>query len=157
MDDRRTGWAFVGVQVILLALVILLPGGDDWTRPGWLRAAALAMNICGFVLLVAGTLGLGRSLTPNPVPLADGRLQTGGLYAFVRHPIYTGVMAIVVGVCLGSGSIVRAILGVTTILFFNVKARWEESRLARHYPEYRAYAAVVPRFLPRLGSGLRLP
>lgn len=149
MNDYRMGWVFVGVQIILLALVLLLPGGDDWSRPGWLRGVALALNIVGFLLLVAGTFGLGRSLTPNPVPLADGRLQTAGLYAFMRHPIYTGVMALVAGVSLGSGSFVRAGIGVLTIVFFNVKARWEESRLARHYPEYLAYAAVVPRFLPR--------
>lgn len=139
----------VALQVVLLLAVVFLPAGDDWGRPGWLRGLALAINITGFLLLAVATIGLGRSLTPHPLPLTDGELQTAGLYAFVRHPIYSGVMAIVIGISLGSGSFVRAAVGAATILFFNAKARWEESRLVDHYPEYAAYAAVVPRFLPR--------
>jgi protein-S-isoprenylcysteine O-methyltransferase Ste14 len=37
-----------------------------------------------------------------------------------------------------------------TLGFFNVKARWEEARLAESYPGYRAYAARTPRFVPFL-------
>ncbi len=139
----------MGAQIPLLAGVILLPTGDDWDRGGAIRLIALAINLVGLLVFVVGVLGLGRSLTPSPIPMADGQLHTGGPYALVRHPIYTGVMALVIGVALGSGSLVRAAIAAATLLFFNVKARWEETRLVRKYPEYPAYATTVPRFIPR--------
>lgn len=148
MDDRQIGWGFVGLQVVLLLAVIFGPAGDDWGQPSWFRVITLIVRVLGFAVLVAGALGLGSSLTPTPVPIEAGSLKTGGLYGLMRHPIYTGVMLIVIGSVMGSSSFVRLVLGVATVVFFNVKARWEERKLIEHYPEYPAYAAVVPRFIP---------
>jgi protein-S-isoprenylcysteine O-methyltransferase Ste14 len=149
VNDSRIGWLLVVVQIALLAGVVLLPAGDDWERSGVIRVVALGINLVGLLVLIVGVLGLGRSLTPSPLPMTDGDLQTGGPYAVVRHPIYTGVMTLVVGVALGSGSLARAAFAVATLAFFNFKARWEEARLVEKYPEYPAYATTVPRFLPR--------
>ncbi len=148
MNDGQIGWGFVGVQIVLLLAVIFGPAGDDWSQPGWLRILTLAVRVIGFAILVAGALGLGSSLTPTPVPVDTGSLKTGGLYGLMRHPIYTGVMLIVIGSVMGSSSFIRAAFGAVTIVFFNVKARWEERKLIEHYPEYPAYASVVPRFIP---------
>ncbi len=158
MNESLKGWAWVGAQFVLLGLVILLPAGDDWSRPGWLRTIGLLINLSGLALFALGVKGLGRSLTATPVPLERGELQTGGLYRFMRHPIYAAVILIIVGISIGSGSIVRAAIGAGTIVFFNAKARWEERRLAQTYPAYASYASVVPRFVPRpvrLGSRVR--
>lgn len=149
VNDSQVGWLFVGIQIALLAGVVLLPTADDWERTGAIRLVALAINVIGLLVLIVGVLGLGRSLTPSPMPMSDGELQTGGAYAIVRHPIYTGVMALVIGVALGSGSLLRAAIAATTLVFFNIKARWEESKLVQRYPEYPAYATTVPRFIPR--------
>ena len=148
MDDKQVGWGFVGLQAVLLLAVIFGPSGNDWGQPGWLRVITLIIQVLGFAVVVAGASGLGSSLTPTPVPVDAGSLKTGGLYGLMRHPIYTGVMLIVVGSVLGSGSIARAVIGVITIAFFNVKARWEEGKLVERYPECPAYASVVPRFIP---------
>lgn len=149
MNDSQLGWLFVGVQIALLVGVVLLPTGDDWERTGALRLVALAINLIGLLVLIVGVVGLGRSLTPSPMPMKDGDLQTGGVYALVRHPIYAGVMALVIGVALGSGSLLRAAIVAMMLVFFNIKARWEEARLVEKYPEYPAYTTTVPRFIPR--------
>jgi protein-S-isoprenylcysteine O-methyltransferase Ste14 len=57
-------------------------------------------------------------------------------------------MALAVGVAVRSGSPVVAMVTAALIGWFMVKARWEESRLERRYPGYRAYAARTPRFVP---------
>ena len=80
-----------------------------------------------------------------------------GAYRFVRHPIYTGVLTIVVGLVVPSGSAVTLAIGLATIAFFNVKARWEEDRLAETYPDYRDYARTTPRFVPRPSRGSSRP
>jgi protein-S-isoprenylcysteine O-methyltransferase Ste14 len=106
------------------------------------------VNVLGFALLILAALGLGSSLTATPVPKKSGQLKTDGLYRFVRHPIYTGVFMIVVALVATSGSWVHLAIGVVTVWFFSVKARWEEQRLRLEYPEYDFYARSTARFVP---------
>jgi protein-S-isoprenylcysteine O-methyltransferase Ste14 len=87
------------------------------------------------------------------VETGRGELVTTGLYQFARHPIYTGVLAIVVGLTLRSGSWITLVLGIAGVVFFNVKAAWEERQLAEAYPSYVAYADNTPRFIPRPWPG----
>ncbi len=150
MSSRTTGWLFVAVQALLLTGLILLPGGDAWPRPAWLRTLASAAVIAGLALIAIAALGLGTGLTPTPVPRDGANLVTGGLFRFVRHPIYTGVLLCVAGVTLGSGSVVVAGVAGATAVFFLIKSRWEERRLAERYPDYAAYAETTGRFLPRV-------
>lgn len=144
-----TGWAFVAVQAVLLVALILLPGRSDWSTGGIVSPIGFAFLIAGFVIMAIAALSLGRSLTPTPVPVAQGELTTSGLYSYMRHPIYSGVLAIVVGLTVRSGSWLHLAVAAATVAFFTAKARWEEARLAEHYPGYEAYAATTPRFVPR--------
>ncbi len=149
-SSRRAaiGWAFVALQAVLLIALVVLPGGGAWSTPGWLRSVGFACILAGLGLIAISSLRLGSALTPTPVPTAAGSLQTGGLYRFVRHPIYTGVLTIVVGLVVRSGSWAHVAVGVITVVFFDRKARWEEARLAERYPDYADYAARTPRFVP---------
>lgn len=149
MSRTRTGWLFVAVQALLLVLLVTLPGDDAWPTPAWLRLFGLVAVIGGVALVVIAALRLGPALTPTPVPTVDGALTTEGLYRFVRHPIYSGVLTAVIGVTIRSGSLLVLLVGIVTVVFFNAKARWEEARLTERYPDYPAYAAATPRFLPR--------
>ena len=146
--DRVMAWGFVLVQLVLLAAVFLLPGGDAWTPPSWLSDVAHGLSLAGLAAVAAGLVNLGRSATPLPVPVENGELRSSGLYRFVRHPIYSGVMTLVVGSAIGSGSIAIASVAATLVAWLIVKARWEERRLAARYPGYAAYAARTPRFIP---------
>ncbi len=148
MSDRTIGWLFVGAQAALLVTLIALPSGDSFTVPDWLRTTADVAFVAGCAIAVAAAISLGRALTATPVPTDHATLRTGGLYRFARHPIYTGVIVIVVAVAVRSGSFIVVAVGAATLVFFGVKARWEERRLAARYPGYVDYAARTPRFVP---------
>lgn len=150
MNRHVIGWALVAVQAILIGALVLMPSRDDWSTPDWLTGLGFGLLVAGFALMVVAALRLGRALTPTPVPTRFGDLTTTGMYRYMRHPIYTGVLLVVVGLALRSGSLIHAAVAVVTVLFFNAKAGWEEARLAEHYDGYAAYAAVTPRFVPRL-------
>lgn len=150
MTTRRIGWLFVGAQVVLLLALVALPGSDHWPTPGSLVAASWFISLVGVALGLVAALRLGSSLTPTPVPSGRGELTTTGVYGLVRHPIYTAVLGIVIGIILRSGNLVAAAVGVVVILFFNVKARWEERQLAEHFSGYPEYASRTPRFVPRM-------
>lgn len=149
VTETAKGWAFVAVQGVLLLLIVLLPSADHWPTPTAVRRLGDVLFIGGILFVAAASLRLGRSLTPTPVPNQSGELTTSGLYRLVRHPIYTGVLALVVGLTIRSGNLLCLVVGLVLIVFFNVKARWEEERLASTYTGYRAYADRTPRFIPR--------
>ncbi|MEZ5096078.1 MAG: isoprenylcysteine carboxylmethyltransferase family protein [Nocardioides sp.] len=150
MDRTRIGWLFVAVQVVLLVALVLVPTGTAWALPGWLHLVAVGLVGAGLGGILAASLTLGRALTPTPVPNGRGDLRTGGPYRVVRHPIYSGVLAVVAGVTLGTRQWAGLAVGLATVVFFTMKARWEEARLAEAFPEYAAYAASTPRFVPFL-------
>ena len=146
--ETAIAWLFVLVQFGLLAAILLLPAGQDWATPSWLVTGSRWLEWVGFAVLLLGAVGLGRSLTALPTPVPHGELRTGGLYRLVRHPIYTGVMALGFGAAIPSGSIAALACATALMGWFMAKARWEEGRLAQRYPGYRTYAEETPRFLP---------
>ena len=146
--DRVVAWALLLVQLGLLAAIFLLPSGHAWTAPAWLKTGARVLEIAGIVVLGVGLLNLGRSATPLPTPVQGGELRSTGLYRYVRHPIYAGVMALAVGSAIPSGSLAIATATLALVAWLVIKARWEERRLEMRYPAYAAYAARTPRFIP---------
>ncbi len=149
---RLVAWSFVAVQVLLLAAVVATPRGDDWARPWWLDAVAVATLALGVGLGLWAALRLGRGLTPSPLPNGAVDLVTRGPYRWVRHPMYTAVMLIVAGVAIRSGSYLVVVEAVALAALFNVKARWEERRLVETFPGYRDYRKSTGRFLPARGN-----
>lgn len=146
--DTALAWLFVLVQFALLVAIILLPPGDAWPVPDWLATVGLALEVVGVGVLLVALVNLGRSLTPLPTPVPHGELRVGGLYHWVRHPIYAGILALVVGATVRSSSLAVAAAAAALAGWFMLKARWEEQHLTRRYPGYAAYAAVTPRFVP---------
>ena len=133
---------------------MVLPGRQDWPVPAALTAVCSVGTVVGLAVMVIAATGLGRGLTATPLPNAHATLRTGGLYRFVRHPIYSGLLLMMASITLASGSGFRLLtLGVLVVLL-TVKARWEEARLAQRFEGYADYAARTPRFIPvRLRQG----
>ena len=150
--DRRTALLFVAGQFALLALIIFIPSSSVWTIPTWLVWILNALAIVGLVLMAIAALGLGRGLTAMPIPNEHAQLRTGGLYRWVRHPIYSGLLLFALCRTLTSGNLIvlGAFILLTVLLTF--KARWEEQQLTERFPEYPQYAARTGRFVPRLRS-----
>lgn len=139
----------VAAQVVLLGLVVLLPARADWPVAGWLVTACVVGGLTGLAVMAVGATALGRGLTAVPLPNRHAQLRTGGLYARVRHPIYSGLLLTAGSVVAASGTGVRVVPFVLLVVLLTVKARWEETRLARRFAGYADYAARTPRFVPR--------
>ena len=148
---RRTAiaWTLIAAQLVLIVAAVAAPwGGSLWTLPD---AAALVVRAVGTVavlLIVPALLGLGRGLTASPVPREEGALATTGAFAIVRHPTYALLMSGIGLLAVASGSTARVVAAILLVVLLNVKARWEEGLLRERFPDYDAYAARVPRFLP---------
>jgi len=146
--DVRTARLLVAGQFVLIGILVVLPNGDDWPVPTALTVACSAATVLGLAVMVIGATGLGRGLTATPLPNAHAQLRTGGLYRYARHPIYSGLLLMMASITVAAGSGLRLLTLAALVLLLNVKARWEETRLAQRFEGYADYAAHTPRFVP---------
>jgi len=134
----------VVAQFVLMACVLVagaLPPGWPGGLTGALRGAAAALAVVGVVLALWAGRTMGRSLTPFPHPVQAG-LVTTGPFALVRHPIYTGGLALFLGFALVT-SVTALVLTAVLGLLWAAKLRFEERLLEDVYEDYAAYQQRV--------------
>jgi protein-S-isoprenylcysteine O-methyltransferase Ste14 len=98
-----------------------------------------------FVLWALLTLRRNFSILPE-----SRNLVRHGPYALVRHPLYAAYILTYLLVALprfGPAALALAALGIAGEMW---RARNEERVLAASFPEYAAYAAATPRFVPKV-------
>jgi|SRR5688572_14139974 len=139
---------FVIVQLLLFLVFIALPAGYA-AKFGW-QLTAFIIVIIGIVVVAVAMIQLGPGLTPMPVPKSTGRLVTSGVYRFVRHPLYSGLLLILAGITLYSMNIPRAIVTGLLFFLFHFKSKYEEQLLLQRYPDYENYQKRTWRFLPKI-------
>jgi protein-S-isoprenylcysteine O-methyltransferase Ste14 len=91
------------------------------------------------VLLFVALRTIGKSIQIDPAPKVDAALVTHGVYRRLRHPIYTAIVVILIGLVARGATPAAAVLAAVTIGFLFVKAGYEEKLLGARYPEYEAY------------------
>jgi protein-S-isoprenylcysteine O-methyltransferase Ste14 len=148
---RVLGLGLVIGQVLLVVALLALPHGTVWSVNGFVIATSIAFGVGGIALIVRGSTALGPALTPSPIPREDAPPATDGVYAFVRNPIYTGLMAGGLGLVLVGSSFLHILTWLALVGLLSGKARWEERMLVDEHPAYSEYAARVGRFLPGVG------
>src|SRR5262245_51622016 len=136
----------------MLFLVGETPGVDPWRvqlgLPGAL--AGWLLVILGVAIVVSASLQLSRAraFTGLPKPRPGGELVQSGLYARVRHPLYSGLALAGLGWAIIGGSPVALVLDVALVPVLYFKAAREEAWLASRYPGYEAYRARTKRLIP---------
>lgn len=144
-------WALVAAQFLFLMLLGFMPWGSLWPRDIAIIVIGLVLVALGVGIALAAGAALGRTLTPSPIPKADGQLVTGGVYAFVRHPIYSGLLVLGLGLVAIGASMLHLLAWVALLSILMAKARFEDLMLLGQYSGYREYAARVGRLVPGIG------
>ncbi len=84
---------------------------------------------------------------------AQGQLVTGGLYAYMRHPQYTGIYVITLGFMIQWPTLTTLILWPFVIgMYYRLARREEQDALEKFPKEYRQYMDRTPMFFPRLSQ-----
>jgi protein-S-isoprenylcysteine O-methyltransferase Ste14 len=147
----RRGGGWVALQGVIFVLAIVAGWfGPIWpiTARSWLWPAAGVVAVAGAMLLFGGGAGLGKQLTPFPRPVETGELRQDGIYGLVRHPIYGGVLLLLLAWALFSSPLALAPL-ILAAPFFDAKRRREEIWLLAQYPDYSEYRERVRKaFIP---------
>jgi protein-S-isoprenylcysteine O-methyltransferase Ste14 len=160
----RRPTAAVGSAVFFLVGPGIMAGLIPWLLTGWRIREPVPywapMRVLGVILLVAGLIALIQAFvrfvveglgTPAPIA-APERLVVGGLYRYVRNPMYVAVLAAIVGQALLLGQLVLLLYTAAFWLITAAFVRWyEEPALTRRFgADYEAYRRAVPAWWPRL-------
>lgn len=145
---RAEARLLVAAQFTLLAGQLSLRPRRDWPTKGGLRVLGGVSIAAGTLIAAIASTNLGAGLTASPLPNSSAQLQVTGMYRWVRHPIYAGLLLVSAGRTLTAGD--RRQLGLTMGLLglLNYKAGFEERALRQRFGGYDRYAKSTPRFLP---------
>ena len=155
--------ALSGTSVFFAVAPGTVCGLVPWLLTGWHSGQdyGIAARTAGWILVAAGAavllLAFARFVTEGlgtPAPVAPTEhLVVGGLYRYVRNPMYVAVVATIAGQGLLLGRpVLFAWAAVVTAAVSAFVISYEQPTLARRYgAEYEAYRRDVPAWLPRPG------
>jgi protein-S-isoprenylcysteine O-methyltransferase len=155
--DSSTSSFVYGLLVPFGAFLVIQP-----SRFGPLNIRLLpdarAVNLCGLTITAAG-LGfaiwarfvLGRNWSASVTVKAGHELIRSGPYRFVRHPIYSGILAGLLGTSIGYGTLPSLIGMVIAICGLRIKWRIEERFMVEQFgAQYAQYRREVKAVIPSL-------
>lgn len=140
---------YVLIQFVLFALYFI-----DWnilelSLPRNLRLSILVLTAIGVLVILFGILNLNQNLSPFPTPKKNASLISNGIYNYVRHPIYSGLILSMVSYAMYSESVFRLIIALTLLVVFYFKSDLEEKLLMERFSYYKEYRKTTGRFCPK--------
>ena len=144
--------SLAGAAVAVLALALPASLWHSLTISSqWLAIGGLFVLLPATVATIWSRLALG-SMWSSAARTKDRRtLRTGGPYAITRHPIYSAIIAMLIGTALTHGFGRWGVLVVAITFVLRSKVAAEERLLTQRFPEqYPRYRERVPRLVPRL-------
>jgi len=148
--DRRARW---GVVIVAIGYSLLWQG-KFWLRQpqSWQIIFAIVFFALGILLSWTSTRALGRQWRIDAGLSSDHELIMAGPYRFVRHPIYTSMLCVL----LATGFVVTPLplflLAIVVFVFgTEIRVRIEDQLLASQFGDtFQRYQQNVPAYIPFL-------
>ena len=123
------------------ALRLNFPDDADWVN--------LILAGLGVVIILISILQLNKNLSIFPTPPKDSELVVTGLFNYVRHPIYSGILMTTFFMAIYLNSGYKLIIFLFLALLFYYKSDFEEAQLGIKFSGYNSYRASTGRFFPK--------
>jgi protein-S-isoprenylcysteine O-methyltransferase Ste14 len=154
---KQSGFRLSMIMLVLVALRTIPVVRDSLQNAQAYMAGSRLVGAMGVVLCVLGIgfalwarVHLGRNWGMPMSTKESPELVTTGPYAFVRHPIYTGILLAMLGSALGE-NVFWVLPLVAFGAYFVYSARREEDLMTERFPEqYPAYMQRTNVLLPRM-------
>jgi len=143
-----------GIVVLVLAVFHVAGAGRALRAVLAYQAHSILLGAIGTTLVIGlaifARVYLGRNWGMPMSRKEQPELVTGGPYAFVRHPIYTGIILAMLGSAIGENPIWAPML-ILFAPYFVYSARREEELMCeqfpRQYPDYMRRTKMILPFL----------
>lgn len=145
-------WGVIGAGLALAALAQTVAAARIRIPASWLSGVSLLLLVGGLVIRWAAILTLGRFFTTSVAVQPDHRLVRTGLYRRVRHPSYSGLLLVFVGLGFSHGnwlSLAAVVIPFLAALLYRIHVE-EAALTATLGPEYVAYSRLTKRLVPGL-------
>ena len=144
-----------GIVVLAIAVLHVAGAGHGLravqacqTRSQLLGGGGAALVLLGLGLAIFARAYLGRNWGMPMSRKAEPELVTGGPYAFVRHPIYSGIILALLGSAIGQ-NIIWALPLILFAPYFLYSARREEELMCEQFPaQYPQYMRRTKMIVP---------
>ncbi len=133
-------------------MLIFKPKTTVLIAPSWAPGLALLLYVIGAGVLLAAWIVLRPSLRISPIPKEGAALITSGIYHFIRHPMYIGVLLFGAGFVLTNINWISIAMWVALLATLVYKARFEDSLLAIKHPHAAVYQSSTARFFLKGGK-----
>ena len=159
IDGRRQLWRRIAVRLGIIMVILFagrVPIVISVIRTAAVRVpgstlthmAGIALCAVGIALAIYARTILGRNWGMPMSRKENPELVTGGPYAVIRHPIYTGMLCAMLGTAL-STNIVWIVVMIPFGLYFIYSARREEKLMINEFPDqYPVYMKRTRMLLP---------
>jgi len=117
----------------------------------WATGIGLVILLCSTAFTLWARFALGTMWTLDARVKEGHALRTDGAYGITRHPIYTGILGMLLGSLILAGVGRWLLLLPVGLVLFEVKLHVEEELLVATFPdEYPRYRQRVPQLIPGL-------
>ena len=156
-SDRRWNWSWLVLVLIVAAFALLRDEGHlpayatsmDLPRTPIFGLGADILALAGLFVAMWGRVALGRNWNLYPSFQENHELIRSGPYAYVRHPMYSGLCLMFLGTVIWYGAGFGFILFVAGLLGTWFKLRQEETILTSHFgAAYSSYKQQVKALIP---------
>ena len=135
---------------------IVKPTSMAWTHfplPPWIQWIGLLPTVFGMAIELATQLSLGRNYSTTVHIGSEQTLVTNGPYRYMRHPMYTALLTVGIGLGLMSASWYFLLPFILTAIVIMFRIPHEEAAMIEKFgDQYLQYAQSTGRLLPRLGK-----
>jgi protein-S-isoprenylcysteine O-methyltransferase Ste14 len=154
MHEMKNVLTLAVVAAVALSINKVFSGSDS----RGLAAGTAWIQVVGVVLLVSSTsftlwarAALGTMWSSSPTVKVQHQLRTEGPYAVTRHPIYTGLLGMLLGSFLLGGVGPWLVALIAYFVFIEIRIQSEEKLMLEAFPEaYTRYRRAVPQLIPGL-------
>jgi protein-S-isoprenylcysteine O-methyltransferase Ste14 len=123
-----------------------------WRRSAAVDAIGMASCVAGLLVALWARWTLAGNWSASVTFKEKHELITNGPYRFVRHPIYTGLILMMLGTMLVMGRLDSVVGFVARMFAYYFKMRKEEAVMSRHFAgEYAEYTRRAGALVPWLG------
>jgi len=157
----RLAYSLLALMLTALWLwfVHALPDAPLYHLAGWRNVLLVIVQLAGLaiVLLSFRSFDGGMFLGFKPWPDQGEPFHETGIYRWLRHPMYSGVMLALLASPMQTVNSLH--LSLAICLYFIIGAQFEERRMLAEHPAYADYRRRVPGFIPHVipkGPGSRL-
>lgn len=156
--ERSDGW-WRRLALIVLALMLLSRSRTAgalrhlslvlWSPTMLSNVVGGGLVLCGLLLALRARAVLAGNWSALVAIKAEHELVQRGPYRFVRHPIYSAMLLMLLGAAVVDGRLTWFIFLAVAIAGLTIKARSEERLLTKHFPEaYPAYRRRTKAIIP---------